>query len=264
MTPSTAPSPEPARQPRRPRPSTRLLPALALAALAALATTPAQAEPTAPPGPAEQRAGTVAGLDVSGHQPQINWNQVKADGARFAFVKATEGTGFRSGSYTAQWNGARAVGLLTGAYHFALPDRSSGAAQANYFADHGGTWTPDGRTLPGVLDIENNPYGADCYGLAPHEMSQWLQDFSNTYNARTGRHPMIYTNAAWWNKCTGANPGFAGNSPLWIARYGPEVGELPAGWTNHTVWQHGTRGAFPGGQDVFNGSPAQLTALARG
>ncbi|MHA6799713.1 lysozyme [Bounagaea algeriensis] len=254
-------TPEPIRGPRSPR-RAGLLPALALAALSALATTPAATAEAA--APSEQPAGTVAGLDVSGHQPPINWHQAHAAGTRFAFVKATEGTGFRSDAYTAQWHGARAAGLFTGAYHFALPHVSSGAEQAHYFADHGGAWSPDGRTLPGVLDIENNPYGQNCYGLSGHEMSRWLQEFSDTYNARTGRHPIIYTNAAWWNECTGANPGFAGNSPLWIARYGPEVGELPAGWDSHTIWQHGTRGAFPGGQDEFHGTLDDLAALARG
>lgn len=256
-------NPEPTRRRRTPRRrAAGLLPALVLTALTALATTPADAADTT--APAEHHAEAVAGLDVSGHQPPINWHQAHTTGTRFAFVKATEGTGFRSDAYTAQWNGARSAGLFTGAYHFALPDRSSGAAQANYFVDHGGMWTPDGRTLPGVLDIENNPYGQNCYGLSPHHMSQWLQEFSDTYNARTGRHPMIYTNAAWWNECTGDNPGFAGNSPLWIARYGPDVGELPAGWDRHTIWQHGTRGAVPGGQDEFHGTAGDLAALARG
>ncbi len=49
--------------------------------------------------------------------------------------------------------------MIRGAYHFATPDTTSGAAQANYFVDHGGGWSRDGKTLPGALDIEWNPYG---------------------------------------------------------------------------------------------------------
>ncbi len=44
--------------------------------------------------------------------------------------------------------------MIRGAYRFATPDATSGAAQADYLVDHGGGWPRDGRTLPGVLDIE--------------------------------------------------------------------------------------------------------------
>ena len=33
------------------------------------------------------------GIDVSSHQPDINWPAVKANGIQFAYIKATEGTG---------------------------------------------------------------------------------------------------------------------------------------------------------------------------
>ena len=46
------------------------------------------------------------------------------------------------------------AGLIRGAYHFAPPDVSSGATQANFFLAHGGGWSSDGITLPGTLDIE--------------------------------------------------------------------------------------------------------------
>jgi len=48
----------------------------------------------------------------------------------------------------------------------ALPDRSSGAAQAGYFTANSGGRSPDGDTLPPMLDIEYNPYGQTCYGMS--------------------------------------------------------------------------------------------------
>jgi len=77
-------------------------------------------------------------------------------------------------------SGAFDAGVIRGAYHFALPDRSTGATQANYFVDHGGGWSADGRTLPGTLDIEYNPYGATCYGLTKAGMSAWIRSFTTT------------------------------------------------------------------------------------
>ncbi|MDI2027971.1 lysozyme [Saccharopolyspora sp. TS4A08] len=270
------------RRPGRSRSAPRRRAAVVLlAAVAALSgvAVPAHAEPrvdphdpqgawmgySAGPGeraPAQIPAGSVAGTDVSGHQPQVDWGRAWADGARFAYVKATEGTGFRSDSFAGQVQGAAAVGMVRGAYHFALPDRSTGAAQAHFFVDNGGGWAPGTGTLPGVLDIEHNPYGDTCFGLDPVAMSHWIADFSSTYLARTGRFPMIYTTASWWNQCTGGNPDFAVNNPLWIARYAPEIGPLPAGWWYHTIWQHGDVGPMPGGQDAFNGDFNQLLAFA--
>ena len=83
--------------------------------------------------------------------------------------------------------------MIRGAYHFALPDSSSGAAQADYFAKNGGGWSNDGITLPGALDIEYNPYGATCYGLSASAMVDWIEDFVTSYESATGRWPLIYT-----------------------------------------------------------------------
>lgn len=38
------------------------------------------------------RQSQPQGIDVSGFQPNVNWNTVKANGISFAFIKATEGT----------------------------------------------------------------------------------------------------------------------------------------------------------------------------
>lgn len=204
----------------------------------------------------------VAGMDVSGHQGEVNWKAAWAAGARFTYVKATEGTGYRSPVFHQQYTGSHRVGMFRGAYHYALPNVSTGAAQAHYFVAHGGGWSPGTRTLPGALDIEYNPYGPMCYGLNPTQMSQWIADFSDTYRELTGRFPVIYTTKNWWNTCTGGNTGFAANNPLWVARYGPEVGALPAGWNYHTIWQYNDHGRFPGDQNAFNGGMDQLRRLA--
>jgi GH25 family lysozyme M1 (1,4-beta-N-acetylmuramidase) len=104
----------------------------------------------------------LPGLDVSSWQGNVDWVAVAANGARFAYVKATESTTYVNPYFSQQYGGASQVGLVRGAYHFALPDRSSGAEQADWFAAHGGAWSADNQTLPGALDIEYNPYGPTC------------------------------------------------------------------------------------------------------
>ncbi|WP_313541050.1 GH25 family lysozyme [Leifsonia aquatica] len=209
----------------------------------------------------------IPGLDVSGWQvlSLADWNTIAANGAKFAYVKATESTDYRSSQFGEQYNDSYAAGLMHGAYHFATPNTSSGAAQANFFVDNGGGWRNDGRTLPPLLDIEYNPYGATCYGLSSAQMVSWIRDFSNTILARVGRLPAIYTTTDWWTRCTGNDGGFGAN-PLFIARYPSNLasgaGTLPAGWPNYTLWQYGSTGLFPGDQDTFNGTAADLVAFA--
>jgi GH25 family lysozyme M1 (1,4-beta-N-acetylmuramidase) len=210
-------------------------------------------------------ADAVNGFDVSGYQPNVNWQAQKANGADFVYIKATEGTTYINPSFSGQYSGATRTGLIRGAYHFALPDKSSGATQAEYFLSHGGGWSGDGRTLPGALDLEYNPYkGSQCYNLSPAAMVTWIKDFSNTYHSRTGRYPVIYTSTSWWKLCTGNNSSFGPSNPLWVARYASTVGPLPAGWHFFSFWQSADNGKYPGDQDIWNGSLANLQKFARG
>nr|WP_228771620.1 lysozyme [Actinokineospora iranica] len=204
---------------------------------------------------------TVSGIDVSGHQGNVNWAYHWGQGKRFAYVKATEGTGFKNPYFTQQYNGSYNVGMIRGAYHFALPDRSSGAAQANFFVDNGGGWSRDGKTLPGVADLEYNPYGATCYGKSQAGMAAWIRDFANTYKARTSRDAVFYTSANWWSQCVGTAQAFASTNPLWIARYSSSVGALPYNWSYWTFWQYTSS---PLDQNYFNGAYDRLRVLANG
>ena len=210
-------------------------------------------------------AARVPGVDVSKHQAQIDWPAVRGAGFAFCYVKATEGTGYTSPSFAQQYNGSYNVGMIRGSYHFALPNTSSGATQANYFVDHGGGWSADGKTLPGALDVEWNPYGSTCYGLTQSGMRTWINSFLNQYKARTGRYPVIYTNTNWWNECVGHDTSFAAKSPLWIARYGTsDPGGLPYGWSFSSFWQYADSGTFPGDQNLWNGDYAGLQRMATG
>ncbi|KAG8921627.1 hypothetical protein FRC02_012477, partial [Tulasnella sp. 418] len=204
------------------------------------------------------------GVDVSSHQGNVDWAALKSSGVSFAYVKATEGTSYKSSYFNQQYTGSYNAGMIRGAYHFALPNTSSGATQANYFLNNGGGWSADGRTLPGALDIEYNPYGATCYGLSQSAMVAWIRDFSNTYQSKTGRYPTIYTTTDWWTTCTGNNPSFGATNALWIARYSSNVGTLPAGWSYHSFWQYTSTGPIVGDHNKWNGGSAGLVKYARG
>ncbi|MDT9696090.1 lysozyme [Streptomyces sp. P17] len=212
-------------------------------------------------------ASRPRGHDVSSHQKNVNWQSAKSKGAKFVYVKATESHTYRNPYFDQQYNGSRGAGLIRGAYHFALPNKSSGKTQAGHFVRNGGGWTADGWTLPPALDIEYNPYDKEhkCYGLSRSKMVRWIKAFSDEVQRLTGRRPVIYTTAHWWNTCTGSSRAFASNHALWVARYNSaSAGTLPAGWPAWTFWQYDNGGSLPGDQNYFNGSMTQLRRFARG
>jgi GH25 family lysozyme M1 (1,4-beta-N-acetylmuramidase) len=201
----------------------------------------------------------VYGIDVSGWQGNVDWAHWWGQGKRFAYVKATENTNYRNPYFAQQYNGSYNIGMIRGAYHFATPNTSSGAAQADYFVNNGGGWSRDGKTLPGALDMEYNPYGATCYGLSASSMTAWIKSFSDRYQSRTGRWPVIYTSTSWWSQCV--NGDFSSTNPLWVARYASAPGTLPYNWKVWTFWQYSSS---PIDQNQFNGAYDRLQALANG
>ncbi|KAI4089970.1 MAG: hypothetical protein L6R37_007964 [Teloschistes peruensis] len=217
-----------------------------------------------PAEPLEKRS-TVQGFDISHYQGTVDFKGAYSSGARFVIIKATEGTSYIDSGFTSHYNGATAAGLIRGGYHFAHPDSSSGTTQANFFLAHGGGWSGDGITLPGMLDIEYNPSGATCYGLSKTAMVAWIQDFVNTYHSKTTRYPMIYSTNDWWTTCTGNSAAFHTTCPLVLARYstaGP--GTIPGSWPFQTIWQNKDSYTYGGDSDIFNGALTNLKKLATG
>src|SRR5699024_8711764 len=98
---------------------------------------------------AASRPSGAWGIDVSGHQSNINWSNQWNRGIRFAYIKATEGEYFTSEEFNSQYTGSYRQGMIRGAYHFGNPDTSGGAEQARFFVQNGGGWSADGKTLPG-------------------------------------------------------------------------------------------------------------------
>lgn len=220
----------------------------------------------------------VAGQDVSGHQGVVDWQSQWNQGSRWTYVKASEGNYYLNERYSQQYTGSRNVGMIRGAYHFAIPNWSSGADQARYFVANGGGWRADGYTLPPVLDIEYNPYegrtdipgynpGNVCYDLTQAQMRSWISDFGNTMRSLTGRLPVIYSTTDWWTTCTGNASGY-GDYPLWIAAYplsaSNSPGTLPASWSNFSMWQYSSKGPFAGDSNIWNGDYASLQRFANG
>jgi GH25 family lysozyme M1 (1,4-beta-N-acetylmuramidase) len=212
--------------------------------------------------------GAEQGVDVASFQhpnkAPINWQQVAADGIQFVAVKATEGNYYKNPFALTDLAAARAAGLSTVAYEFAIPNGNGGSAspatQASYLLSYLGS---SSATVPVLLDIEYDPYvntdhTNECYGLSPAAMVKWISGFDSAVQAKTGRLPIIYTTADWWHACTGNSTAF-GQTPLWVANYTTASSPLlPAGWATWAFWQYSSTGAVPG---ISGGAHVDLDQL---
>ncbi|RDW76815.1 putative secreted glycosyl hydrolase [Aspergillus mulundensis] len=226
--------------------------------------------------PASVQNETVTrGIDLFEIHLPVNWKTAVAQDVQFVFVKATEGITYHNPRFKSQVASARAVSasssnttrpILHGAIHFALAAHSTGAAQAEHFIAHGGNWTADGSTLPGVLEMEGNIPGKLCHGMSAPQITDWMMDFSNRYKGLTSRRPILFLSPSWWEKCAGGNETFAAEHPLWLANWADEMGGLPAGWEGAMFWQYsGSAGDGVSGEgDVFFGDGGELGRFARG
>lgn len=206
----------------------------------------------------------VRGPDVASHQHPdgyaIQWSRTRAAGAKFAFVKATEGTTYTNPYFAGDFAAIASVGMVRGTYHYARPKKgaASPVAQARHFVSVTGRLNLRGD-LPAVLDLERND------GLNPAALISWTKSFLSEVTRLTGRRPIIYTYPAFWRERMSNTKAFAGY-PLWIATWASKP-QLVGGWSTYTFWQYTDRAALPGMKDpvdmsVFHGSAAALARLA--
>ncbi|KAI0121627.1 N,O-diacetylmuramidase [Xylariales sp. AK1849] len=207
----------------------------------------------------------VQGFDISHYQSTVNFQAAYNSGAQFVIIKATEGTSSIDPMFSSHYKGATKTGFIRGGYHFANPSSASGSAaqQAAFFLAHGGGWTSDGLTLPGMLDLETADSG-ECYRLSASAMVAWIKEFSDTYHSKTKRYPMLYFSPSWWRNCTENSDVFSQTNPLVLAQYSSNIGNIPGGWSSQTIWQYANAYTYGGDADMFNGDPNGLAKLAKG
>ena len=214
------------------------------------------------------RPDALQGVDVASYQhpggQRINWARAARAGIQFAAVKVTEGTYYKNPFALTDLAEAKAAGLSVVAYAFAIPNGNGGSgsptAQANYLIKD--LASAGGRLPPIMLDIEYNPYGAECYGLSQPAMRSWIARFSGEVLAKTGEYPIIYGPGPWWQDCTGGTSRF-GQFPLWVPDYttAPRPA-LPHGWASYAFWQYSSVGTVRGIDAAGNTDLDQLNAAA--
>ena len=118
---------------------------------------------------------SLAGIDVSHFQGEVDWGAVAATGVRFAFIKATEGLDDVDPRFAQNWQGSRAAGLLRGAYHFLHPNLDAGQQAAHFLS----VVTLDDDALPPALDVEVTN------GVAPAALATCIETWLGAVQAAT-------------------------------------------------------------------------------
>lgn len=197
---------------------------------------------------------SILGIDTSANRT-INWTQAKADGVKFAIIKASQG--YPDGSDTDasmktyfinNVNAATNAGILCGAYHFLSATNANTGSQANNLsAETQAKMLIDNVKaaggfskvkLPLCIDIEDVDGKPPIYGnMTKAEVTAIAKSFALTVS-KAGFVPCLYTNLSYWTSKYDHNQ--IGNLPIWYARWGNFTqsqlkSECPGTW----FWQTG-------------------------
>lgn len=183
----------------------------------------------------------VKGIDISHHQNDkgpIDWNKVKGAGYEFAFVKATQGTGYIDPFFKKNRDDARKAGLLVGFYHFAGNFQSSGAsipADPKAEADH---------FIKTVGKLEKNDIVILDWEVNHADPDTWCRTFLDRVQEKMGVKGLFYTYEAKL-KATNFKKVLAGDYGLWIAKYSTLTPVIKP-WTFYVLWQYSSEAKVNG------------------
>lgn len=171
------------------------------------------------------------GCDVSQWQGAIDFVKMRAAGASFVFIKASQ-SAWADKNFDVHYRRAKDIGLIVGIYHYL--DWSVGAeSQARKFSQLVREYPTD---IEPVVDYEERRLVP-----GPARAAAELRRFLAVVKEETGRTCMIYTSPGYWRE-------FGNNSqewtyyPLWVAHYGVSAPVVPQPWTTWAIWQFTSKG----------------------
>ena len=188
------------------------------------------------------------GIDVSGRQGDIDWQQVKDAGIDFAILKigninAREPDGWYTDSrFQRNLSECERLGISYGIYVYSYAQSADEAVTgANRIANLLKGHSP---TLPVYLDLEDNSIkGTDHAAIATA--------FCNTISA-AGYTPGIYASASWFKNIL-TDPCFNNSGwNIWTAQYwygqsyNESVDDAPEYPTSYDCWQYSSLSTVPG------------------
>ncbi|MDE5763812.1 MAG: glycosyl hydrolase family 25 [Ruminococcus sp.] len=175
----------------------------------------------------------VFGVDVSNYQGVIDWERIEEQGVKFAFIKATEGSGHTDESVRRNLSDIADTSIRKSCYHFFSFD-SSGETQAENFINSVGI---DEIDMPPVVDIE---YYGDKASDKPsrEEAEKILTPLLELLEEHYGVKPIIYTTLPVYYRYVSENYS---DYPLWIrcTQFAPDI-------LDWKFWQYSDCGKLEG------------------
>ncbi len=185
-------------------------------------------------------AGTK-GIDVSKHNGNIDWNQVKGAGIGFAMIRC----GYRGSSsgvlvvdpmYQTNMNGAIQAGLGVGVYFFSQAVNVQEAVEeASLVIDLLSGYS---LSYPVYLDVEKSNGRGDA--ISPEERTEICRAFLATVS-NAGYTAGIYSNKLWFENRI--NTASLTDYRIWMAQY-VDIPTYTA--TRYDMWQYTSKGSVPG------------------
>lgn len=234
----------------------------------------------------------IRGIDISAYQPKIDWDQVWTDKIiqpKFAIIKSTEGSGWQSRYFKAQWSGAEALfnrthgNFFRAPYHFCRWETPGDPAhdareEADYFYEVVGQMHGRRGVFNPIADVE----WITGEKRDPDELVYWVRTFLERCEANFHMLPWLYMGPSFWRYCLLPDKRDLSleltSWPLYEVDYNSPEGKPAAmkdagrwGWTMH---QYSGKGHCNGIYDrlgrptlvdlnVFRGSIEDLKQLAQ-
>lgn len=178
--------------------------------------------------------GNIDGIDVSHHQGEINWSDVKkylkADA--FVYIKCTEGATLVDKKCKIYARNAKEQGILIGGYHYFRMT----STPEDQFKNFKKALDEIGPDLIPMVDVETSDK------KPTKELQRALQKFLNMLEKEYGKKPMIYGTARSYNSYCATK---FDEYPAYIGRYGVKRPVLN-GKTRYLIWQYSEAGAISG------------------
>lgn len=188
----------------------------------------------------------IKGIDVSKWQGTITWPKVKADGVKFAMIRAgiggSRGGGSTDPCFEKNIGGALGAGLDVGAYLYSYALTAEAAKkEAEWLVSLLAPWH-DRITYPVCYDLEDKSQA----GLGRKVCTDMAIAFCDVIK-RAGYKPMIYSNPAWLNNRLDLTR--LGGIDIWLAQWA----QKPTWQGKYTMWQKcedGVCGGIKGNVDI--------------
>lgn len=227
-----------------------------------------------PEGQKFKHGDTAYGIDISHHNPHIDWKKLAlyadANGnvyktkpkskkymqpVSFAYIRATEGATVVDKKYAEHMRNAKQHHIPRGSYHLmsfttsTVDDQVANFLRASNYCK--------GDELPPMLDLES----VQASKAGRKKVQQMAEKWLKAIEAKTGRKPIIYTNERFISNYLDMNrlKGYT----VWIASYGTSKSELKKKpQRKWHIWQFTERGhaggVSPVDINVYDGSVAEF------